>query len=110
MPADPMKGKTVRWTYHDGPMKGKGFEHQFRNDGTVAWKEDGEHAPSANANAKYQFARVTDGIYVFSYLAGSGFTLTTVVDEKAGTVVSFASNEKELIVQHGSLEAKPRAA
>jgi hypothetical protein len=29
--------------------------------------------------------------------------LTSVVDEKARTVVSFASNEKELTVQHGTL-------
>ena len=109
-PIDPMGGKTVRWTYDDGPMKGKGFEHRFSNDGTVSWKESGGAKPSADSSAKYQVARINDDAYVFSYLSGSGFTLTTVVDEKAGTVVSFASNEKELMVQHGSLEAKKRAA
>jgi hypothetical protein len=47
---------------------------------------------------------------VFSYLSGAGFTLTTVVNERTGTVVSFASNDKQLMVQHGSLGAKKGAA
>ena len=47
---------------------------------------------------------------MFSYLSSHGFTLTTVIDEQAGTVVSFASNEKELVVQHGSLDGRKRAA
>jgi len=110
MAADPMKGKTVRWTYEDGAMKGKTFEHRFGDDGTVAWKGADEEKPSADANAKYEYARISDAAYVFSYLSSHGFTLTTVVDEKAGTVVSFASNEKDLFVQHGSLEKQKRAA
>ena len=110
MAADPMKGKTVRWTYDDGAMKGKTFEHQFGNDGTVAWTGGDEEKPSADAHAKYEYAPINDGAYVFSYLSSHGFTLTTVVDEKAGTVVSFASNEKDLFVQHGRLEKQKRAA
>jgi MoaF N-terminal domain len=105
-----VKGTTIRWTYSDGPMKGKGFEHHFRNDGTVTWKEAGDEKPSADSSATYQFVRINDDVFVFSYLSGSGNTLTTVVDEKAGTVVSFASNEKQVIVQHGSLDARRRAA
>jgi molybdenum cofactor biosynthesis protein MoaF len=105
-----VKGKTVRWTYSDGPMKGKRFEHHFTNDGTVTWKEAGAEKPSADSSARYQFVRIDDDVYVVSYLSSHGFTLTTVVDEKASTVVSFASNEKELVVQHGSLDARTRAA
>jgi hypothetical protein len=110
MSADPITGKTVRWTYDDGPMKGKGFEHHFANDGTVTWKEVGEAKPSADAAAKYELAPINDDVYVVSYLSGSGFTLTTVVDAETGKIVSFASNEKELIVQHGSLAEQQRAA
>jgi hypothetical protein len=101
-----LKGKTVRWMYRDGPMKGKRFEHHFTNDGTVTWNEAGDEKPSADAQANYQFARITDHVYVVSYLSSHGFTLTTVIDEQAGTVVSFASNEKELVVQHGSLDTR----
>ena len=110
MSADPIEGKIVRWRYEDGPMKGKGFEHHFGSDGTVAWKEVGEGKPSADSNAKYEYASIADDVYVFSYLSGSGFTLTTVVNEKTGAVVSFASNERELMIQHGSLEGKKRTA
>jgi MoaF N-terminal domain len=108
--ATDLMGKTIRWTYADGPMKGKHFEHRFTDDGTVTWKEAGEEKPSADSSATYQFARITGGVFVFSYLSSHGFTLTTVIDEQAGTVVSFASNEKELVVQHGSLDTKKRAA
>jgi molybdenum cofactor biosynthesis protein MoaF len=101
-----VQGKTVRWTYRDGPMKGKRFEHQFTTDGTVTWKEAGDEKASADSRAKYEFTRITDEVYVVSYLSSHGFTLTTVVDEKAGTVVSFASNEKELVIQHGSLDRR----
>ncbi|MEA2661764.1 MAG: MoaF N-terminal domain [Chloroflexota bacterium] len=110
MDADGLAGRTVRWTYDDGPMRAKHFEHAFSADGTVTWKEAGEDSASADSSAKYEFARIDDDAYVVSYLSGHGFTLTTIVDEKARTVVSFASNEKQLMVQHGKLEAEPRAA
>ena len=103
MAGDALAGKTLRWTYADGPLKGKGFEHQFKDDGTVSWKMSGDATPSADSRAKYRHARINGRGYVFSYLSGSGYTLTTVVDEQARTVVSFASNEKELTVQHGTL-------
>jgi hypothetical protein len=105
--ADPLKGKTIRWTYVDGPMKGMSFEHHFSNDGTVSWKEAGSDAkPSADSTAPYELAQIKDDLYVISYLSGSGNTLTTVVDEKTGKIVSFASNEKELLVLHGDIEGR----
>jgi hypothetical protein len=87
-------------------MKGKHFEHAFGSDGTVTFKEAADAKPSADSKAKYRFERISDGVYVVSYLSSHGFTLTTVVDERSGAIVSFASNEKDLTVQHGSLERK----
>jgi hypothetical protein len=37
--------------------------------------------------------------------ASSGTTSTAVLDVRIGSVVGFASNEKQLTVQHGSFEA-----
>ena len=108
MAAD-LGGKTIRWTYADGPMKGKHFEHSFTSD-MVTWKEAGGPKPSADSQAKYRFERISDDVYVVSYLSNHGFTLTTVVDERSGAIVSFASNEKELVVQRGSLERTAGAA
>ena len=106
MAADPLKGTTMRWSYSDGPVQGKLFEHTFTDDGKVGWKFAGDAQASADSNVAYQFARINAEVYVFSYLAGSGYTLTTVVDERSGKIVSFASNERELVIQHGSIERK----
>jgi hypothetical protein len=106
MAGDPLKGKSLRWSYSDGPLKGKQFEHEFTHDGKVAWKMAGDAKPSADSSASYHFERINDGVYSFSYLSAHGYTLTTVVDERSGSIVSFASNEKELVVQHGRIEQK----
>ena len=107
MSADPLRGKSIRWSYDDGPMAGKAFEHTFAADGMVTWREIGgkPSAPTVGGepSAKYEVALVADGLFAVSYLAGSGWTLTTIVDEKTSKIVSFASNEKMLVTQHGKL-------
>jgi hypothetical protein len=116
---DPVRGKTIQWTYEDGPMAGKSFEHTFGNDGTVTWRETGgadkatkpssngkqkTGKPATQAKAKYVVAEVNSDVCAVSYLSESGFTLTSVLDFDSGTVVSFASNEKELVPQRGVFE------
>ena len=32
---DPIRGKTHRWTFTDGPTAGKTYEHTFNKNGTV---------------------------------------------------------------------------
>jgi molybdenum cofactor biosynthesis protein MoaF len=123
MGADPIRGKTIRWTYDDGPMAGKTFEHTFGEDGTVRWRETGGEdrgakpptngkqkstTPSTEAKAKYEVAAINEDVCAVSYLSGSGFTLTSVLDFDSGTVVSFASNEKELVPQRGMFEVAER--
>ena len=109
---DPVRGMTLRWTYDDGAMAGKTYEHTFGTDGTVRWSEAGKSGgetgatavPDADTTAAYTVERLNDDLYVVSYLAKSGYTLTTVVDTKAGTIVSVASNEKQLMTLHGRIE------
>ncbi|HVD31366.1 MAG TPA: MoaF N-terminal domain-containing protein [Methylomirabilota bacterium] len=124
MGSDPLRGKTIRWTYDDGPMAGKSFEHTFDNDGTVTWREAGggeerggkppsngkqkSGKPATEPKAKYEVAAVNDDVCAVSYLSKSGYTLTSVLDFASGTVVSFASNEKELVPQHGMFEVAER--
>ena len=97
---DPVSGKTLHWTYDDGPVAGKQFTHRFGTDGTVVYQE---HGGAPSQPVKYEVADVADGVYAVSYLASSGWTLTTVVDPKTKRIVSFASNEKSLVVQRGKL-------
>jgi hypothetical protein len=110
--ADPVRGKTVRWSFDDGPMAGRTYEHAFGSDGTVTWTEAGQGgaknasgSTGEDSTAKYEVERMNDDVYVVSYLGKSGYTLTTVVDERAGTIVSFASNEKALVKQHGKVKS-----
>lgn len=123
MGPDPVRGKTIRWKYDDGPMAGKSFEHTFGADGIVAWTEidarQDTTKPSTNGSqkiegrptetkAKYEVAPVNEDVYAVSYLSGSGFTLTSVLDFSTGTLVSFASNEKQLVLQRGTFEVAER--
>jgi hypothetical protein len=39
-----LSGKSIRWTFADGPMAGTTFEHLFDDDGSVTWRiVDGPH-------------------------------------------------------------------
>jgi hypothetical protein len=122
MGANHVRGKTIRWTYDDGPMKGKTFEHRFGDDGMVSWREVGGAAapkaptngssktpqPAEDSSAKYEAVPINEDVQAVSYLSGSGFTLTSILDFNSGTVVSFASNEKQLVPQRGMFEVAER--
>jgi hypothetical protein len=125
MESDPVRGKTIRWKYNDGPMAGKSFEHTFGADGVVAWSEvDGRKDTTksstngrpktderrAQTKAKYEVAPINEDVYAVSYLSASGFTLTSVLDFSAGNLVSFASNEKQLVLQRGTFEVEERVS
>ena len=102
MSADPFSGRTVRWSYEDGPLKGQAFEHVFGADGMVVYRAPG--AQSTEKAIHYEVAPVGAEAYAVSYLSTNGWTLTTVLDMRTRTIVSFASNEKQLVVQRGKLE------
>ena len=102
MSDDPITGKTIRWSYVDGPVKGKKFEHVFGRDGMVTYREPGGAA--SETPVRYEVVRVADGVYAVSYLSTNGFTLTTIIDTRTREITSFASNEKQLFVQRGRLD------
>ena len=108
MQNDPIRGHTLRWTFDDGPMRGKSFEHVFATDGSVTYAIDGS-AKSTREN-HYEVEPISGQIYAVSYLASSGWTLTVVLDFGTGGAVGFASNDRQLVVQHGHFEAVRRAA
>ena len=115
MAGDPIRGKTIRWTYNDGPTKGMKFEHIFGTDGRVSWRTvDQPSAQSGGGGEKqeaaaYEVAQAAPQVWTVAYLAPSGWTLTTILDLDSRNIVSFASNEKQLVVQHGTYEvATPR--
>ena len=108
-----IEGKTIRWTFSDGPVANERYEHVFDPDGGLTYRKlDGEEESGKGTQVeKYETAEVGDDVVVFSYLApDSGYTLTSVLDYGSNTVVAFASNEKMLAIQHGTFEEVDNSA
>jgi hypothetical protein len=106
-----LEGKTIRWTFRDGPVANERYEHAFDRNGGLSYRKlDGDESSEGTKVEKYESEEVGDDVVVFSYLApDSGYTLTSVLDYAHNTVVAFASNEKMLAVQHGTFEELERA-
>jgi hypothetical protein len=102
-----VRGKTVRFTWLDGPTKGKVHEHVFHEDGTVEWHDAGGAKAASGAKAErppYAALDVADDVCAVSYLAPSGFTLTVVLNFKTRRLVGFASGGKEWHPVGGTFE------
>jgi hypothetical protein len=99
-------GKTIRWTFSEGPVKGKTFEHVFAKDGSVAYRMlDPQGKPGKDTHEKPSgVEKVGDSAAVVSYLTSSGYTLTVVLNFADMSVISFASNEKTWSQASGSFE------
>jgi molybdenum cofactor biosynthesis protein MoaF len=103
--SDPIRGRTLRWTFSDGPTAETTFEHDFRTDGTVVFRGAGSPKDTAmQVPVRYGTARVTDDGHVVSYLSPGGYALTVVLDFENKRMVGFASNEKEWFQQQGTFE------
>jgi hypothetical protein len=113
-PAAAIRGKTIRFTWTEGPTKGTTHEHVFHDDGTVEWRDtkpQKNRAPnkpqkdtSASEKPKYGAIRVADDIYAVSYLAASGYTLTVVLNFGDNRLAGFASSSKEWYPVQGTFE------
>ena len=101
-----IRGKTIRLTWTAGPTKGATHEHVFHEDGTVEWRStDGPtKGDTAKEKPEYGAMKVADDIYVVSYLAASGYTLTVVLNFQERRMVGFASGAKEWYPVQGTFE------
>jgi hypothetical protein len=113
--ADAIRGKTIRLTWMDGPTKGKTHEHVFHEDGTVEWRDadatakapeskTADPGPAGRERPPYAAMKVTDEVYVVSYLAASGYTLTVVLNFRNQQTAGFASSAKEWYPIQGRFE------
>ena len=85
-------------------MAGKAFDHTFERNGTVTWRMNGGKPSSEH---HYEVAACSDSVELVSYLGTSGYTLTVALNFDDRSLVAVASNEKELVVQHGRFEMLP---
>lgn len=104
--ASAVRGKTMRWSWTEGPTKGKVYEHVFHDDGTVEWRDvtpgssgqrpkDESGAASRPERPPYAAFEVTRDVCAVSYLAPSGFTLTVVLNFATHELVGFASGQNQ---------------
>jgi len=103
---DRIQGKTINLSWDDGPTKGETHQHVFNADGSVDYRklEDGKPGGKPTHEKKYGAVRVTDDVYVVSYLGSSGYTLTVVLNFHDGTTAGFASGAKEWFPVKGRFE------
>jgi hypothetical protein len=102
---DSLRGRTLRWTFTDGPVVGMVFEHTFHDDGSVVWRIlEGQGKGQSAQEKRYATMQVTEGVHTVSYLAASGHTLTVVLDFATGRMFGFASNNTEWYPLTGTFE------
>ena len=72
-----LSGKTIRWTLTEGTTAGITFEHDFHADGSVEWRAlNGAYKGAHRKEKHYGAVKIDANIWVVSYLAESGHTLT----------------------------------
>jgi len=100
-----LSGKSIRWTFTDGPMAGTTFEHFFDADSSVTWRiVDGPHKGATKRERLYAAEQIDEQTWAVSYLAASGHTLTVVLNFANHRAIGFASNDKTWVPQHGTFE------
>ena len=102
-PSGRVSGKTIRFTWTDGPTTGEAHEHRFHDDGSVEYRKAGSTA-DYQREKRYAAERVSDEVDLVSYLAASGYTLTVALNYRDKSIVGFASNDKQWFPVKGKFE------
>jgi hypothetical protein len=111
-PTDQVRGRTIRFSWTEGPTKGSTHEHVFHEDGMVEWHavSDEKKKPAADQDRaaperpRYSSVEVADDVWLISYLASSGYTLTVVLNFEDGSLVGIASNDKNWFPVRGRFQ------
>lgn len=94
-----LEGKTLRFHFDDGPMKGREFDHKFHGD-KVEWGAAGSDKTTTSDGS---LVRLDDDCYVGSYMSSSGNTLTAAMNLATGELHAFASDGKNWSVHNGTV-------
>ena len=95
-----LEGKTLRFHFDDGPMKGKEFDHTFHGD-KVEW---GPAGSGKSTTSDGSLVRLDDDCYVGSYMGTNGYTLTAAMNLATGELHAFASDGKNWSAHNGTVK------
>jgi len=101
MNRNPVSGKSVVWTFDDGPMAGRTVTHTFNADGSLEFEMGSGGSGKSTHVDKYEVARLNDDITVVSYLGPHQYTLTVALDFSTGMMVAVSSNAERVDIQRG---------
>lgn len=102
---DSIRGRTIRWTWTEGPTAGVTHEHVFRSDGTVEWRVlSGPQKGHSAVEDEYEVFEISENVYALSYLASSGYTLTVLLNFESGEMFGFASGQGQWYPGRGTFE------
>lgn len=94
------EGQTLRFHFDDGPMKGKDYDHTFR-DGKVEWGAAGSDRKTTSDG---KLVQIGEDCYVGSYMGPNGYTLTAAMNLASGALHAFASDGKSWSEHQGTVE------
>jgi hypothetical protein len=88
---DPVRGRTIRWTWKEGPEKGAMVEHVFQEDGVALRRVvNGRHKGTMREERKYESTRLGPDLYTVSYRTEAGTTMTVFLNFKDRTLLGFS--------------------
>ena len=100
MASESIEGKTLRFHFTEGAMKGRDFDHIFLRD-SVKW---GPAGSDQKTESKGAIVSLGDERYVGSYMSEQGHTLTSAINMKTGELDCFASDGKNWSKHRGSVK------
>jgi hypothetical protein len=105
-----LHGKTIRFSFSEGPTKGSSYDHAFADDGTVTFrdaaKSERKEPRLPEKPTKYASFEVADETTLVSYLSGSGYTLTVALNFETEELFGFASNHEHWYPVRGTFEVR----
>ena len=90
--SDQVRGRSIAFSWTEGPATDSTCIHAFHDDGTVQWHS--LESGAASQRPPYLGVRIDDDLCLVSYLSQSGYTLTVVLDFIEQSLTGVASNDK----------------
>lgn len=105
-----LHGKTIRFSFSEGPTKGVSYDHVFADDGMVTFrdaaKSERKEPAMPETPTKYASFEVADDIALVSYLSPNGYTLTVALNFETEELFGFASNHEHWYPVRGTFEVR----